>query len=38
MFKPVGHATEDAVEGVVDVGSKAVDGGKKVLGAFNPFG
>ena len=32
------EATENAVEGVVDVGSKAVDGGKKVLGALNPFG
>ena len=38
VFKPVAEATEHAVEGVVDVGSKAVDGGKKVLGAINPFG
>ena len=38
VFQPVANATEDAVEGVVDVGSKAVDGGKKVLGAINPFG
>jgi hypothetical protein len=38
VFKPIGHATETAVKGVVDVGSKAVDGGKKVIGALNPFG
>ena len=38
VFKPVGHATETAVKGVVDVGSKAVEGGKKVIGALNPFG
>ena len=38
VFKPVGEATETAVEEVVDVGSKAVDGGKEVIGALNPFG
>ena len=37
VFKPVGDATEAAVEEVVDVGSKAVDGGKAVIGAVNPF-
>ena len=31
-------ATETAVDRVKDVGDKAVDGGKKVLGALNPFG
>ncbi len=38
VFKPVGHATEVAVESVKDFGEDAVDGGKKVLGALNPFG
>ena len=38
VVKPVAAATETAVNTVKDVGDKAVDGGKKVLGALNPFG
>ena len=38
VFKPVGHATEVAVDKVKDFGEGAVDGGKKVFGALNPFG
>ena len=38
VFKPVGEATENAVGAVVDAGGKAVDGGKQVIGALNPFG
>jgi hypothetical protein len=38
VFKPVGHATEVAVDKVKDVGEGAIEGGKKVIGALNPFG
>ncbi|MEA2133393.1 MAG: hypothetical protein QOC68_1302 [Solirubrobacteraceae bacterium] len=38
VFKPVGHATTTAVNKVKDVGEQAIDGGKKVIGALNPFG
>jgi hypothetical protein len=38
VFEPVSHATTTAVNKVKDVGGKAVDGGKKVIGALNPFG
>ena len=38
VFQPVSHATTTAVNTVKDVGEKALDGGKKVIGALNPFG
>jgi hypothetical protein len=38
VFKPVSQATTTAVNTVKDVGDKAIDGGKKVIGALNPFG
>jgi hypothetical protein len=36
--KPISNATKTAVNGVVDIGGRAVEGGKKVIGALNPFG
>jgi hypothetical protein len=38
VAKPVAAATEAAANTVADVGGKAVDGGRKVIGALNPFG
>lgn len=38
VVKPVADATKTAVNTVKDVGGKAVDGGKAVIGALNPFG
>jgi hypothetical protein len=38
VFKPVAQATTDAAKGVVEAGSNLVDGGRKVIGALNPFG
>ena len=38
VIKPVANVTRDAAKGVVEAGGKVVDGGKKVIGALNPFG
>jgi hypothetical protein len=36
--KPIANATKAAAHQVVEVGDKLADGGKKVIGALNPFG
>jgi hypothetical protein len=38
VIKPVAAVTETAAKGVVEAGDKVLDGGKKVIGALNPFG
>jgi hypothetical protein len=38
VIKPVAKVTTGAAKEVVKAGGKVVDGGKKVIGALNPFG
>jgi len=37
-IKPVADVTRTAVNGVVEIGETLAEGGKKVIGALNPFG